>query len=507
MNIYELLEKEEVKELFPGIPQINDFFIYILDEEKKIIFGTGQKAKIDFLLDKSNRDYKRYSHFLEDLYIRKTPFLTPVSTKNSSKFSIIGEPVITKDRVSAALIIYFPESFTGFARALAFLLKKHIERLVELNSELDNLTEEIVHNYEEFSILDDINKSIEGVLDQDRICKIVAEKAINLINGKRVAILIKSKENNHFEITYSQGFSNKDILKCKLNFKKGICGLVLKNGQSILINNPEQFLSIPDFENKKCSSCQICSLPFILSPLRSGEKIIGLIVISGKTKEKNFSSRDLKLLVILSTQAGLAISNAELFREREKILLQGVSTLVEAIEAKDPYSSGHSKRVAYYTECLCKELGLSEQIQKDIYLSSLLHDVGKIGISDEILLKPGKLTKEEYEIVQRHPQQGEAIVDHFTLMHDLMSGIISHHERYDGKGYPNKLKGDEIPLPAKIIAIADTFDALTSHRPYRSAFTPDEAISIMIENKGTQFDPHLLEAFVSCFKEGKIIKK
>ncbi|MDD3628913.1 MAG: HD-GYP domain-containing protein, partial [Actinomycetota bacterium] len=269
-------------------------------------------------------------------------------------------------------------------------------------------------------------------------------------------------------------------------------------------NNPEQFLSIQEFENKKCSSCPICDFPFILSPFRGGEKIIGLIAVSGKTKGENLNSRDLKLLDILSTQAGLAISNAELFREREKILLQGVSTLVEAIEAKDPYSSGHSRRVAHYAECLCKELHLSEQIQKDIYLSSLLHDVGKIGITDEILLKPGKLTKEEFEIIQRHPQQGEAIVDHFTLMHDLLSGIRSHHERYDGKGYPNKLKGDEIPLPAKIIAIADTFDALTSHRPYRSAFTPDEAISIMMENRGTQFDPELLDAFISCFKKGGI---
>ena len=505
MDIYEFLKnEEEEKGLFSEISNINKFFIYILNEEKKVIFSTGQKARINFLLDKSNKNYKRYSYLLEDLYIKKIPFLTPVSSKTSSKFSIIGEPVIVKDRVLAALIIHFPEPFTSFARGQALLLRQHIERLVELNNELDNLTEEIVHNYEEFSILNDINKAIEGILDQDEICKIVAEKAIDLVDGKRVAILIKSKENNHFEITYSHSLSKKDILKCKLNFKKGICGHVLKNGQSVLINNPEQFLSIQEFENKKCSSCPICDFPFILSPFRGGEKIIGLITVSGKTKGENFNSRDLKLLDILSTQAGLAISNAELFKEREKILLQGVSTLVEAIEAKDPYSSGHSRRVAHYAECLCKELHLSEQIQKDIYLSSLLHDVGKIGITDEILLKPGKLTKEEFEIIQRHPQQGEAIVDHFTLMHDLLSGIRSHHERYDGKGYPDKLKGDEIPLPAKIIAIADTFDALTSHRPYRSAFTPDEAISIMMENRGTQFDPELLDAFVSCFKKGGI---
>ncbi|MDY0028301.1 MAG: hypothetical protein RBR58_04800, partial [Candidatus Humimicrobiaceae bacterium] len=163
MDIYEFLKnEEEEKGLFSEISNINKFFIYILNEEKKVIFSTGQKARINFLLDKSNKNYKRYSHLLEDLYIKKIPFLIPVSSKTSSKFSIIGEPLIIKNRVLAALIVYFPEPFTSFARGQALLLRQHIERLVELNNELDNLAEEIVHNYEEFSILNDINKAIEG---------------------------------------------------------------------------------------------------------------------------------------------------------------------------------------------------------------------------------------------------------------------------------------------------------------------------------------------------------
>ena len=500
MDIFELLNMEVNKGLSSEISKINNFYIYILNEEKKIVFNTGQGSKIDFLLKKNNKSYKKYSHFLEDLFIKKTPFL--IST--SDKLSIIGEPIIIKGVVSAAVIIYFPEPLAEFAKGQVSLLKQYIEKSVTLNNDLDNLSEEIAYNYEVLSTIDDINKSIEGLLDQGKICKVVAEKAIKITNSKRIAMLIENKENNYLEIICSYGLSKKDTLKCKLNFKEGICGLVFKNGEPILINNLEQFLSIPDFENKKCSLCPVCSFPFILLPLKSGEKTIGLIAVSGKTKENNFNSRDLKLLEMLSAQAGLGISNAILFKEREEMLLQAVSSLVEAIEAKDPYSSGHSKRVSHYAECLCRELDLNEQMEKEIVLSSLLHDVGKIGITDKILLKPGKLTEEERKVVEYHPLKGEAIVDHFTPMHDFVVGIRSHHERYDGKGYPDGLKGDEIPLPAKIIAIADTFDALTSNRPYRNAYTPDEAISIMIENKGTQFDPKLLDVFVSCFKKGKI---
>ena len=226
-----------------------------------------------------------------------------------------------KNRVLAALIVYFPEPFTSFARGQALLLRQHIERLVELNNELDNLTEEIVHNYEEFSILNDINKAIEGILDQDEICKIVAEKAIDLVDGKRVAILIKSKENNHFEITYSHSLSKKDILKCKLNFKKGICGHVLKNGQSVLIIILSSFYLSRSLKIKMFFS-PICDFPFILSPLEVG-KNNRFNYCQRKTKEENFNSRDLKLLDILSTQAGLAISNAELFKEREKYFCRG----------------------------------------------------------------------------------------------------------------------------------------------------------------------------------------
>lgn len=500
MDIFELLNQKESKELFSEISKINNFYIYILNEERKTVFNTDQEKKINFLLKKNSKSYKEFSHYLEDLYIKRIPFL--IST--SDKFSIIAEPIIIKDAVIAVVIIYFPEALAELAKGQVSLLKQYIEKSITLNNDLDNLSEEIAYNYEVLSTIDDINKSIEGLIDQNKICEVIVEKAVQLTECKRTAILIENKDNNYLETICSYGLSKKDILKCKLNFKEGICGQIFQNGEPILINNLEQLLSISDFENKKCSLCPICSPPFILLPLKSREKIIGLIAVSGKTKEKGFNSRDLKLLEMLSAQAGLGISNAILFKEREEMLLQAVSSLVEAIEAKDPYSSGHSRRVAYFAECLCKELGLSEQNAKGIVLSSLLHDVGKIGITDRILLKPGKLTEEERKVVEYHPLKGEAIVDHFTPMHDFVVGIRSHHERYDGKGYPDGLKGDEIPLPAKIIAIADAFDALTSNRPYRNAYTPDEAISIMIENKGTQFDPKLLDVFVSCFKKGKI---
>jgi putative nucleotidyltransferase with HDIG domain len=210
------------------------------------------------------------------------------------------------------------------------------------------------------------------------------------------------------------------------------------------------------------------------------------------------------LIDLIANQLSLTLGNTRLFQEREETYLEILSSLVAAIDAKDPYSSGHSKRVNYYTKRFCEELNLDEKVSKDIAFSALLHDIGKIGVPENILLKPGNLTPEEWQKIKDHPKNGAEIVNHITQFHTLIDGILCHHEYYDGKGYPNNLKGENIPLAGRIIAFADTFDALTTNRPYRKRFTNSQALSIMEKARGTQFDPHLLDVFLRCFKKGKI---
>ena len=183
----------------------------------------------------------------------------------------------------------------------------------------------------------------------------------------------------------------------------------------------------------------------------------------------------------------------------EELTLETLSSLAEVIDAKDHYTNGHSFRVAAYAHGLAKQLGFGPNELEQIYFAGLIHDVGKIGISETILTKPGKLDPKEFEIIKSHPKLGGNIlkgIKEFTMFEEVAR---SHHERYDGTGYPDKLKGDQIPYVARIVAICDTFDAMTSDRSYRSALSDKIAIQELLANKGTQFDPELVDAFLDLY--------
>ena len=179
-----------------------------------------------------------------------------------------------------------------------------------------------------------------------------------------------------------------------------------------------------------------------------------------------------------------------------------VKGVIATLELKDPYTRGHSERVASYALLLAQETGeFSKDEQKSFYYACLLHDIGKVNIPDQILMKPGKLTKEEFDIIKTHPVVGEEAVQNVEGIKDSICVIRSHHERWDGKGYPDQLEGENIPLLARVSAIADAFDAMTSSRSYRAAMPVEEAYRRILEGKGSQFDPLLVEKFSKIFPE------
>ncbi len=191
----------------------------------------------------------------------------------------------------------------------------------------------------------------------------------------------------------------------------------------------------------------------------------------------------------------------EQHKKLEKISVQIIESLSSAIDAKDAYTNGHSSRVAEYSRAIAKRAGLSKKEQEDIYVMGLLHDVGKIGISDAIINKPAKLTDEEYAVIKTHPVLGEKILENITEFPKLVTGARFHHERYDGGGYPDGLSGEAIPLEARIIAVADAYDAMSSRRSYRDIL-PQETVRAEIEKgKGTQFDPVFADILLSMMNE------
>lgn len=188
-------------------------------------------------------------------------------------------------------------------------------------------------------------------------------------------------------------------------------------------------------------------------------------------------------------------------QQLKKNNLNAIMALIEALEAKDPYTRNHSERVPIYSLLISEKLNLSSEEIDSIYIASYLHDVGKIGVCETILNKPGRLTAEEYEEVKNHPCISSQIVSQIPNLSHIAGIIRHHHERFDGSGYPDGLRGDNIPLGAKVIAIADAFDAMTSSRPYRSAFEPREALLEIERGAGSQFDPIMADTFIEAYRE------
>ncbi|SHH49032.1 HDIG domain-containing protein [Caloranaerobacter azorensis DSM 13643] len=196
----------------------------------------------------------------------------------------------------------------------------------------------------------------------------------------------------------------------------------------------------------------------------------------------------------------LARHSYKLYMDMKHVYMETIQALTNAMEAKDAYTSGHAERVGKYAVKLARALNLSDRRIENIKNAAILHDIGKIGIDDQILRKPGKLTYEEYEKIKKHPSIGAEILKEVNFLKEVSSIVRHHHERYDGKGYPDGLKEDEIPVEAAILAIADVYDAMTSDRPYRKALTKEVALSEIEKNAGTQFNPEFAKMFVKVMR-------
>ena len=216
-----------------------------------------------------------------------------------------------------------------------------------------------------------------------------------------------------------------------------------------------------------------------------------------------FALWSVALIIIIITTIQFNKYKARHERDNE-IINESIETFIGFIDAKDSYTKGHSRRVAKYTKMLAKEMGYTGEELDKIYYIALLHDCGKIGIPDNILGKPGKLTTEEFEIIKSHTTRGGEILSNFKSLENAGQGALYHHERYDGKGYPQGLKGEEIPLIARIICVADSFDAMNSSRVYRERLSKDYIISEFESHKGAQFDPKIADIMLGLIKDGKI---
>ena len=241
-------------------------------------------------------------------------------------------------------------------------------------------------------------------------------------------------------------------------------------------------------------------MSLVAVPLRMKTRLFGFITVASFTKNKRFADGQRKLLSIVGSRAAAAIENALLYEDLRATFQQTIQGLAKAIDKMDRYTAGHSDRVATYAMYLAVKLGLPPDVIEIVRQSALMHDIGKIGCVMN-LNKPGKLTQDEYEIFKKHPGFGKDILDPIKFLHPLIPGVHLHHERWDGRGYPLGLKGNDVPLIARIIAVADTYDAMTSDRAYRRALPHEVAVTEIERCSGSQFDPEVSDAFCGGLDE------
>ena len=242
-------------------------------------------------------------------------------------------------------------------------------------------------------------------------------------------------------------------------------------------------------------------------PLRTTDDILGALYVDSLSGAGRFNEADLELLSAIGNQAGVALHRVRLMSELERLLLDTIRAIAATIDAKDGYTHRHSERVALLATRLGRELELSAGELETVQLSGLLHDVGKIAVPDAILNKPGRLTPEEFEEMKKHPGLGARILENIqnAAVQAVLPGVKHHHEKWDGTGYPDGLKGEETPLLARLLGIADFFDALTSARAYRAAMDPQVAVDLITQNSGTHFDPALVEMMDRLHRGGTLL--
>ncbi|MDP1809137.1 MAG: GAF domain-containing protein, partial [Actinomycetota bacterium] len=347
--------------------------------------------------------------------------------------------------------------------------------------------------------LQSINKMfrhIEHFLDLDKLLQEIVDEAIMVTRADGGSIMLAADDGGTLTIKTARNLNSSVSLNSKVKTGEGIAGTVAKTLKPLIVNGSEDVAFRSDLARGDIGS--VISVPMIVE-----DKLVGVLNINRKKHRAEFSEENLTIMNAFAAQAAEAITKAGHYREIEKLSLQNdtqfrefIKALSKMVDAKDPYTFGHSEVVTRFSVEVAAELGLSDEETRSIEIGGRLHDMGKIGVSENILNKPGKLTKEEFASVRRHPEIAADILKDTESLKDIRDLILYHHEHYDGTGYPAGLMGDEIPLGGRILAVADAYDTMMSQRAYREPMSKEAAVAELLRCRGSQFDPRIVDCFL-----------
>ncbi len=442
------------------------------------IAGTVWRSKKHLLLERVQQAPETQRHLLLSLYPRALSYLAFPLFSGGLPFAVV-ELIDTVDGR-----LWDLRDVQKIQNLIPFLLPYFLLAVHSFASKgAENLLQQVI------SIGQQLGKEKEIL----RLLR-YAEEQIKVLMRAEFAILLSFDPQQSY--LYSPlGTTEKRVLP-----GEGITGKVAWTGDAYLTNMPQKD---PEFLPGADVLVPTYLKHLLVVPLRSANRIVGVAFCANSLKG-GFSEAE---LATLQSVAGFVASSLEglyLYNDLERMFFSVVEALVSTIDARDPYTAGHSLRVRDFSLAIGKRVLRSPEKLKQLELSAVLHDIGKIGIRDEILYKPGAPTQQEYELLKEHVLYGEKILKSIPGMGEIIPGVKYHHEKYDGTGYPDQLKGPEIPLFGRIIGIADTFDAMTTDRPYRKGLADEIAVAEIRKMAGKQFDPKVVEVFLQAFDHNEI---
>jgi putative nucleotidyltransferase with HDIG domain len=341
-------------------------------------------------------------------------------------------------------------------------------------------------------LLDQISRYLQETIDIQVLIPRVFSEVNKAIKAEGQSIWLVNSETGNIDCRFATGPGAEEVRKVSVPMGKGILGATVEKQEALLIADAQNDPRL--FRGADAKSGNVTRTMMSVPMVREG-KSIGAIQAVNKRGGQLFTQDDLDLLRSIADSAALAIENARLFTDLQASYDSTLDALAAALDLRDRETEGHSRRVVEYTARLARQIGLDPERITTIRRGALIHDIGKIGVPDAVLHKPGALDAEERKIIEKHPQAGYEMLLGIDYLREEIQIVLAHQEKYDGTGYPLGLKGDAIPLGARLFAIADTFDALMSDRPYRKGRPYEVARQIMIDESGKQFDPLAVQAF------------
>ncbi len=434
--------------------------------------------------------------------IRQTPFLPrdPLIVPPVGSASVRGVgstlclPLRTADEVVGVLLLIsysrsqFPENEIRLLTAAADVAGGSIHRA--------NIFEQLEHRVHELGSLYEFGQAVSTSLRLEEVIHLVVDTAPPAVHARAIWVFLWNETEERLVLQNIETAPPAGQDEVKYRAGEGLVGWVFIEGRPAKVpdvrsdprwkQEPEHEEAVLGFRVK-----DVLAVPMI-----HGKKVLGVLLAINRQQGQTFSDTDQSLFAALAGQTAIAIENAQLFEDVRDISVATISSLATAIDARDPYTRGHSEDVTRIVVHLARELGWQGADLEMLEFAALLHDVGKIAVPDDILRKPDDLVPDEWNIIYLHPYHSAQILRPVEPLHKIIPWIYHHHERWDGAGYPDRLKGEAIPEGARIIAVVDAFNAITTNRPYHKALSEKEALDEIAVNSGKQFDPTVVKAFL-----------